>query len=74
MPEPDWGADLATAMAHAGRAVPVEQLLDDLLQALATDVRDNSHHDLTAARREAGLGRPPASARDGIVDRSDTGV
>ena len=36
--DPDWAPGLGTAMAQAGRAVPVEQVLDELLAALALDV------------------------------------
>jgi uncharacterized protein (TIGR02679 family) len=38
--EPGWDGDLVTAMARAGRAVPAEQVLDELLEALAADMRD----------------------------------
>jgi uncharacterized protein (TIGR02679 family) len=37
--DPEWAPELGTAMAHAGRAVPVEQVLAELLEALALDLR-----------------------------------
>ena len=39
VPDPEWAPELGTAMAHAGHAVPVEQVLDDLLAGLALEVR-----------------------------------
>jgi uncharacterized protein (TIGR02679 family) len=36
--DPEWAPELGTAMAHSGHAVPVEQVLEDLLGALATEV------------------------------------
>jgi uncharacterized protein (TIGR02679 family) len=38
VPEPEWAGDLPAAMTLAGRAVPVEQVLDELLDALAADL------------------------------------
>jgi uncharacterized protein (TIGR02679 family) len=36
--DPEWAPELGTAMAQAGRAVPVEQVLAELLGALAAEV------------------------------------
>jgi hypothetical protein len=36
--DPDWAPELGTAMTQAGRALPVEQVLDELLAALELEV------------------------------------
>jgi hypothetical protein len=36
--DPEWAPELGTAMAQAGLAVPVEQLLEDLVEELAAEV------------------------------------
>jgi uncharacterized protein (TIGR02679 family) len=38
VPEPAWSGDLGLALAQVGRAVPAEQTLDELLDALAADL------------------------------------
>ncbi len=37
-PEPEWAPGLGAAMTQAGRAVPVEQVLDELMAALEAEV------------------------------------
>jgi len=37
--DPEWAPGLGAAMAKAGRAVPVEQVLDELLGALELELR-----------------------------------
>jgi uncharacterized protein (TIGR02679 family) len=36
--DPDWAPELGAAMAHAGRAVPVEQVLEELIATLELEV------------------------------------
>jgi hypothetical protein len=42
VPEPAWQGDLGTALAEVGRALPVEQMLDELLDALAAELDETA--------------------------------
>jgi hypothetical protein len=47
-------------MALAGRAVPAEQVLDELLDSLAADLRFAPAGDAAAERRDTGMSGRPA--------------